>query len=386
MIDLGKFAFLRKHALHFLIAAIALVLFSLALFAHKQAQQTLTEAKNSYAQQQATNQDAEQSAALLNEYLGVYRQLQEQGVIAQPQRLQWLEALKESVIQHTIPALNFILSRSETATETNTVYKHESIAIKVTPLKLELTLLHESDFYRLLNALQVQAKGLFSADKCSITRMDTGNEYSERRITADFNGRCDLLWYSLADITQSWEVATENVSALENTPAVNAKMTQPTFAHLFTSPEQRRRFDAIRRQGGLKSSDFRGSDEAPAPVVEQAIPLAPQPIKLAGILWRADGKHKIWLSGAGVVSSRNILGDVLQSANLKVPLQGENYGAILKPGQVWVGENRRVEEAYRQAAPKTVAASSAPSVSTEKILTPSSDASEVQSSAQSSEK
>jgi hypothetical protein len=378
MIDLRTFTFLRKHALHFLMAAIALVLFSLALFAHKQAQQTLTEAKNSYAQQQATNQDAEQSAALLNEYLVLYKQLQEQGVIAQPQRLQWLEALKSDVIHNALPAVNFILSRSETATETNTVYKHESIAIKVTPLKLELTLLHEGDFYQLLTELQVQAKGLFSADKCSISRMGTGNEYSERRITADFNGRCDLLWYSLADITQHWEAVTENTSALENTPVLNMKITEPTFAHLFTSPEQRRRFDAIRRQGGLKSSEFRGSDEAPTPVAEQAIPLAPQPIKLAGILWRSDGKHKIWLSGAGVVSSRNILGDVLQSANLKVPLQGENYGAILKPGQVWVGENRRVEEAYRQAAPKTVAASSTP--------TSSSSTSEVQSSAQSSEK
>jgi hypothetical protein len=161
------------------------------------------------------------------------------------------------------------------------------------------------------------------------------------------------------------------------------------FGRLFTTPEQRASLDKLRKQGGLQISRLSLRNESEAPGPEQATNLAPQEIKLAGILWRADGKHKVWLTGTGTNSNRSILGDAMQSANLKVPIYGVNSGAILKPGQVWVSSNHRAEEAYRLAVPKSVAASSTPSEVTpvtNKTPLSSTSISEVQSSAQSSQK
>jgi hypothetical protein len=164
--------------------------------------------------------------------------------------------------------------------------------------------------------------------------------------------------------------------------------SEPPFGRLFTTPEQRVFLDKLRKQGGLQISRLTVKNENETPAPEQAKNLAPQEIKLAGILWRADGKHKVWLTGTGT-SNRSILGDAMQSANLKVPISGVNSGAILKPGQVWVSSNNRAEEAYRLAVPKSVAASSMPNEVTpvmNKTQLSSTSISEVQSSAQSSQK
>jgi hypothetical protein len=158
-------------------------------------------------------------------------------------------------------------------------------------------------------------------------------------------------------------------------------LSDPSFGRLFTTPEQRASLDRLRRQGGLQVTKISSNNENEIPAAEQATARPHQEIKLAGILWRADGKHRVWLTGTGRVNNRNILGDALASANLKVPLQGTDSGAILKPGQVWLSENHRVEEAYRFSVPKPVAAPIA-----ETKVTSSTRTSEVQSSAQSSQK
>jgi hypothetical protein len=209
MNDLNKFIFLRKHLLHILFAGVAVILFYLALVAYNRAKNELFSAKNLFAQQQAKNNEAEQSASLLDQYLQPYRLLQEQGVIAKPERLRWLEALTADVKAHLLPLVNFTLSSSEAATDTNTVYKHETIDIKVTPMRLEFTLLHEGDFYQLLNQLHTNAKGVFSAQQCEIQHSDTDEDSRKTLISADFTGQCELVWYSLADITQSWEAIDE---------------------------------------------------------------------------------------------------------------------------------------------------------------------------------
>jgi hypothetical protein len=205
MNDLSKFISWKKHLLPFLFALTAMILFYLALVAYNGAKSQLVAAKNLLVQQQGNNATAEQAAGVLEKYLPLYRLLQEDGVITQPQRLLWLEALIADINVHILPSMNFTLEPSEVATDTNTVYKHDTILVKVTPMRLEFTLLHEGDFYQLLNQLHTDAKGVFSAQQCEILRNDTDDDAKKTLITADFAGRCELLWYSLADITQSWE-------------------------------------------------------------------------------------------------------------------------------------------------------------------------------------
>lgn len=215
MSDLLKLKFWRKHSLNFLLASISLLALGIAVLLHSRAEEALKIAKGSYQQQQAINFEAEQSAALLNQYLPIYKAFQEQGLIGAPWRLQWLEALNEDVSQNLVPLVTFSLSPTTLATATNTTYVPDALILKVTPMRLDFTLLHEGDFHRLLGMLQVQAKGLFSAQSCEIRRSEKGEDdtldasSTKRRLTADFKGQCELLWYSLADITHAWEVLDE---------------------------------------------------------------------------------------------------------------------------------------------------------------------------------
>ncbi len=134
------------------------------------------------------------------------------------------------------------------------------------------------------------------------------------------------------------------------------------FSRLFTTPEQRKILDSARRQGGsTRVAQLTGVDENTTNTTLQPNRQTAQPFKLSGVLLRADGQHQVWVSGEGgkqesPAFGRKILGDVSQSANVKVPLQGTNQAAILKPGQVWIPDNHRAEESYRLAVPKPVVA------------------------------
>lgn len=128
------------------------------------------------------------------------------------------------------------------------------------------------------------------------------------------------------------------------------------FGRLFTTPQQRQALDEARRTGGTIRPQVSGVDESStAPTIINT----PQPIKLLGVLLRADGKNKVWLSGGSntfenTVNNRAIVGNISQSANVKVPLRGFNNAAILKPGQVWSPTKGRAEEAYQIPVPKPV--------------------------------
>lgn len=132
------------------------------------------------------------------------------------------------------------------------------------------------------------------------------------------------------------------------------------FERLFTTPQQRSALDSARRHGSLRREpQISGVDENLTTAPMQANHQLAQPFKLSGVLLRADGQHQVWVSGESgkresPTFNRKILGDISQSATVKVPLQGSNQAAILKPGQVWIPDNRRAEESYRLAIPKPI--------------------------------
>lgn len=133
-------------------------------------------------------------------------------------------------------------------------------------------------------------------------------------------------------------------------------VNEAPFGTLFTTPQQREALDKARRSGGTIRPQVSGVDEnsTTSPIAN-----TPQPIKLMGVLLRADGKNKVWLSGGSntfenTVNNRAIVGNISQSANVKVPLRDGNNAAILKPGQVWSPSKGRAEEAYQVPVPKPV--------------------------------
>jgi hypothetical protein len=127
------------------------------------------------------------------------------------------------------------------------------------------------------------------------------------------------------------------------------------FGRLFTTPLERQAMDDARRHGKAVHPQVSGVDEAAAAnkkseALESAV-RQPQTVKLMGVLLRADGQNKVWISGA---SDHKIEGDKQQSAKIQVPLHSLNSAAILKPGQVWNPTRGHAEETYLLPVTKPV--------------------------------
>ncbi len=129
------------------------------------------------------------------------------------------------------------------------------------------------------------------------------------------------------------------------------------FGRLFTTPEERKALDKDRPRGGVVRAQQSGIEQHLGSDTVEGSRNDSQPIKLAGVLLRADGQHQVWVSGGNGQRenpdfAREILGDIVRSAQVKVPLHGAGREAILKPGQVWLPNSQRVEESYRWFTPK----------------------------------
>jgi hypothetical protein len=209
----------RQHRWNFLIAALACVALTAVILIHNNAEKALLAAQYRYQQQLGVNSETGSAAAVLTEFLPSYREFQKQGIIGQPQRLQWLETLQTATAANLIPVVHFTLFPTAVATATDTIYASDTLQLKITPMQVLFTLTHEGDFYRLFNALETQSKGIFSAQTCNITRSE-GEAVGEKSNNPNaidtanpesldiFKGQCDLVWYSLADLTSAWEKTT----------------------------------------------------------------------------------------------------------------------------------------------------------------------------------
>lgn len=151
--------------------------------------------------------------------------------------------------------------------------------------------------------------------------------------------------------------ASNNLQVISTQPVSSlAERKDESFNRLFTTPQQRQILDEWRAHGGLKKSHVSGTDENKADLEIEPVVDPGQPVKLSGILMRADGRNAVWLNGSlekpTEGSAHTIRGSKLQSASVKVPLRANEPGAILKPGQVWVPDGQQVKEAYQIPQPK----------------------------------
>lgn len=193
----------RSHWPGLTVFALALLAFGVACLYLMDRQATLTQSEARYRAQQSTLRNADDAQQQLDTYLSGYRAWQQQGAIGEPQRLQWIEALKQLGQALYLPQLQYTLESSETAEYGSTAYWHDELALQITPMRLDMRLGHEADFSRLLQGLRNRANGLFSVDFCEIRRELQVTE------TNALQGYCLLSWYSLTDITAHWHAYAE---------------------------------------------------------------------------------------------------------------------------------------------------------------------------------
>lgn len=133
------------------------------------------------------------------------------------------------------------------------------------------------------------------------------------------------------------------------------------FGRLFTTPQERTILDRRRQQPGSAAASKDNGDavankEALARPADNAAAVSTpaQPLKLSGIVIRADGMQQLWVNGKlqppqkKSAGEQRYPGESSSSASLRVPVKQQNHITTLKPGQVWSPGSETITESYQQ--------------------------------------
>ncbi len=181
---------------------LCLVLLISATYYYFDTQSSLQNANGINDNQRFANDEAESFRHLLEENLDAYRNLQNEGGIGEPRRLQWLETLRRVSNRFNIPAIEFTLDGSKIVEPDGDPYWHPEVGLMATNMKIIMQLSHEGDLYNLLTSLQEEAPGMFSVEDCRLRWL---TDYSDEFELSRLQGECNLGWYTLMDVTTSWE-------------------------------------------------------------------------------------------------------------------------------------------------------------------------------------
>jgi len=128
----------------------------------KQAQSLLNDARNQLA-------NAQSDLANMADYQQEYDALVVQRIIGKEQRLDWIEGLEKLRGQKLVPDFKYTISPQKPYTP-NPPQSSGNFALNISPMTLQIELLHEEQLLRFFNAMEAQLQGWFILDHCSLSR------------------------------------------------------------------------------------------------------------------------------------------------------------------------------------------------------------------------
>ena len=150
-----------------LIGAVALFNYTTAY--EQKAQQELKQAQGRLAdvRNQLTNaqSDLENMAAYQNEYDALVARK----VIGSEQRLDWIEGLEKLHAQKLVPEFKYTIDPQKHYVP-NPPQNSGNFALNISPMTLQINLLHEEQLLRFFTAMNTQLQGWFILDHCSLLR------------------------------------------------------------------------------------------------------------------------------------------------------------------------------------------------------------------------
>lgn len=132
----------------------------------KQVKERLTEARNQLASAQS---DLENMSA----YQAEYDVLAARRIIGSEQRLDWIEGLEKLRTQRLVPSFRYEISPQQ-AYAPNPPQGSGNFALNLSPMTLQIELLHEEQLLRLFKAINSQMPGWFLLDRCQLSRNESG--------------------------------------------------------------------------------------------------------------------------------------------------------------------------------------------------------------------
>jgi len=134
----------------------------------RQLQQTQRQLSAARDQLLTAQNDQENMAS----YQMEYDALVAQKVIGSEQRLDWIEGLEKLRRQNLLPDVRYTIA-PQSAYTPNPPLNAGNFALSLSPMSLELDLLHEGQLLGFFEALSRQMPGWFMLDKCALSRVDS---------------------------------------------------------------------------------------------------------------------------------------------------------------------------------------------------------------------
>ena len=139
-------------------------------------------------------QTIDEEERIIEEFLPRFVALEERGVIGREYRLDWIETLRSASADLKIPELNYTID-SQSPYEAEFAYDEGAFEIFVSPMKLDLGLLHEGDLPALIARIERDARGLFRIADCSLTRV--GKDLALDPTQPNLRANCTLEWLTV---------------------------------------------------------------------------------------------------------------------------------------------------------------------------------------------
>ena len=131
---------------------------------------------------------------VIRNYYPRFIELYNNGVIGKEQRLNWIEALRDSGDKLRLPGLNYEIKSQE-------VYTPEFSAnlgryqLFNSEMALNMQILHEGDLLKLFDMLDSKAAGSYSVSECKFSRVSPMIAMNPRK--ANILTKCDLNWFTI---------------------------------------------------------------------------------------------------------------------------------------------------------------------------------------------
>jgi hypothetical protein len=133
---------------------------------------------------------------IVDRYHRRYQQFSELGFVGIESRLDWIESLRTTSENLTLPRVSYLINpQLKAIAPVESIIAGDDISIHVSRLELEMGLVHELDLLRFVDELQQQANGLIKVDACDMTWQGEPQEpvAAEPNILAN----CDVQIFSI---------------------------------------------------------------------------------------------------------------------------------------------------------------------------------------------
>lgn len=192
-----EWSYVSRHTLlPSITAVVAMLLLGGAIWFHDEQREFYTQIS---VNQDAMHEDYDALVfrrRLVDRYHRRYEQFYDLGFVGKESRLDWVETLRETSVDLTLPRLSYAIEpQLQVVAPVESILAGEDIQIHLSRLQLEVGLLHEIDLLRFFDELQSKAPGLIKVDQCALTWQAESAE--KITIAANIVANCKILMFSV---------------------------------------------------------------------------------------------------------------------------------------------------------------------------------------------